>query len=870
MRNKISFFIILLLPLALAFATPVCCCWSQATGDVEEDEANVDEFEHESRILKQELELHRREIVLTERRLSILNRIRDVRKELRNIEESIEGAEERGDEQTLEKLHDNAEKLEIILEADHSRMDELATRKELYVQRFEAIRDQENISARKIDQLFPLLDKWSSLIDRTQRAFEQGKDDRGEEMTEELEMVVEAVEIRREIIGTELGIFYAEEEGELEHARELKEELDELLEAIEHFPDDLKPKERRKKQAKQPANQDSARHLPINVTPSSVAEVSDLDLRHVMPLLNQFCVDCHGEGASGDLDLVKLSHQLPLVRNRQHWINVLEQIRNRSMPPADYDPKPTDEQRLQLASWLHHTIHEFDYSTVSQSGYEPVRRLTHDQYNHAIRDLFGVDLRPADRFPAEMSATSGFDNSANTLFLNPLLMERYLNATEWVLEQALPDKRTKRQHFQTYERLFSDPNALAGFAASAWRRPITMNEQKRLEQIVAEAIAEGASRFQSTKRAMAFVLVSPNFLLISESPQPANSSRWQINDWDLATRLSLFLWSSIPDRNLQNMAADGQLRTAGALDSTIDRMLDDPKANAIGDVFAAQWLGSQYLGKRVRADPIDNPWCTESLMSAMRAETSMFFMSLIRDDLPLHRLIDARHTFLNEELAKFYEIDGIRGQQMRRVDLPIDNPRGGIFGQGALLAVTSFPGRASPVVRGRWILADVLGTPPPPPPPNVSELSERLERARGLSMREKLEIHRKNPNCYACHSQIDPLGFGLQNFDWFGRWRSSSRLDASGKLPDGSSFDGPAELKQVILATRLDDLAETVARKMLAFGLGRQLEYFDEAEVRRICTQWKQDGYKMRDLIKQIAHSLPFQYKQRLAKKDAS
>ena len=293
-------------------------------------------------------------------------------------------------------------------------------------------------------------------------------------------------------------------------------------------------------------------------------------------------------------------------------------------------------------------------------------------------------------------------------------------------------------------------------------------------------------------------------------------------------------------------------------------MLVDQRANSLGDQFASQWLGYQHLGTRIRADPIDNPWCTDSLMDAMKAESSLFFVSLVRDDKAISDLLNARYTFVNQELARHYGISGVSGEHMRRIDLEAGNPRGGLLGQGSILAVTSFPGRTSPVVRGRWILADLLGTPPPPPPPNVSELSERVAR-RSLTMRQKLEVHRDNPNCYACHSQIDPLGFGLENFDWFGRWKSTSRgkaIDASGQLPDGSTFKGPQMLREVLVATRLDDLTRQLTRKMLSYALGRQLEYFDEAEVRKIVSRVKEDGYRIRTLIQEIVFSYPFQFKQ--------
>jgi hypothetical protein len=250
-------------------------------------------------------------------------------------------------------------------------------------------------------------------------------------------------------------------------------------------------------------------------------------------------------------------------------------------------------------------------------------------------------------------------------------------------------------------------------------------------------------------------------------------------------------------------------------------------------------------------------------MESLKAETAMFFHSLIINDEPISRLIDADYTFLNEEVAAHYKIDGVKGSHMRRVSLD-DPDRGGIFGQGSLLAITSFPGRTSPVVRGKWILSDVLGTPPPPPPPNVSDFSEEIEDNDLLSPRQKLQMHRRNSNCYSCHSQIDPLGFSLESFDWFGRSRTHSRgrpIDARGKLPNGTEFSGPAGLKKVIIEQRMPDLVRQLTQKMLSYALGRQLEYFDEPAIRGIIDATQKDGYRLRTMIHAIVESYPFQYK---------
>ena len=248
----------------------------------------------------------------------------------------------------------------------------------------------------------------------------------------------------------------------------------------------------------------------------------------------------------------------------------------------------------------------------------------------------------------------------------------------------------------------------------------------------------------------------------------------------------------------------------------------------------------------------------------------MVFTALVRENRPLKNLIDSKNTFVNEELAKFYKLKGVEGMAMRRVS-HTDKRRYGLFGQASVLAVTSSPHRTSPIRRGEWILNSLLGTPPPPPPPDVGELDEEIEENRKLSFRQKLEMHSKDPRCNSCHREMDPLGFSLENYDWFGRWRTKSRgrtIDAKGKLPSGTEFEGPVGLREVILAEKLDDLARQVIRKMLSYGLGRQLEYYDEPAVRKILAAFEKDGYRMQTLVREVVKSYPFQFRKNRVEPD--
>lgn len=590
-------------------------------------------------------------------------------------------------------------------------------------------------------------------------------------------------------------------------------------------------------------------------------------------LVQAYCFRCHDQDTGkGDIDLESTLESSPLVRHKDTWVNVMERLKNHDMPPEG-KPQPTPGERKRLLAWLDQEINHFDYSQIDNPGYEPVRRLTHVEFNHAIRDLFGMDLNLTEDFPIDLSGTSGFDNSANTLFLQPALFERYVAVVDKIIALALPETPKTDEQRAARKRIFvSEPSEdvseeeaamtiLRRFLKRAYRRPLAEEELDLALATFQTARKAGKDFEGAIKKALSAALLSPNFLLKIESSRDTDQA-YRVNDWELANRLSFFLWASIPDERLADLAERGQLHEDSTLRKQVERMLADPKADALGQVFAAQWLGYDDLGVRIRLDPIDNPWCTESLMDAMKAESSLFFVSLLRENQPLHRLIDADYTYLNEELAEHYDLEGIQGEQMRRVALS-NAQRGGILGQGSIHAVTSFPHRTSPVVRGKWILETLLGTPPPPPPPNVSEFSDEIEDQEELSERQKLELHRKNPNCYGCHSKMDPLGFSLQHYDWFGRWRDEiddKPVDARGELPDGTTFTGATGLRRIIIERRFNDLARQITRKMLSYGLGRQLEYYDERAVRQIVSQLEADGYRFHSLILGIVRSYPFQY----------
>ncbi|MCP4477850.1 MAG: DUF1592 domain-containing protein [Planctomycetaceae bacterium] len=592
-----------------------------------------------------------------------------------------------------------------------------------------------------------------------------------------------------------------------------------------------------------------------------------------LDLIKTECLDCHsGSESEGELDLASVLNHRPLVENLTTWRNIAQRIRLGDMPPPDEGIlKAAKKQKFE--NWFQTSIEQFDYNLVTQPGYTPPRRLTHSEYRHTIRDLIGVDLADTAKFPQDLSGSSGFKNSANTLFLQGSLFEKYSQSAESIMaavfaENASPLMELAKSKIlasgKTHENIEDQGSAiLQDFCRRAFRRPATTAEIKGLQKLFLNEFSDSQQFETAIQKTLTAVLVMPQFLLKIESATKGSTPEL-INDFDLASRLSYFLWASMPDEELFQLAEQGRLSKPEVLQAQIDRMLKNRRSKTLGYVFGGQWLGFEDVGIRRRQDPIDNPWCTESLMTAMRAESALFLHSLIRNDRPLSELINARYTFLNEELANHYRIRGITGEAMRKVNLKTQL-RGGILTQASVLSITAFPDRTSPVVRGHWVLDTILGTPPPEPPPNVSEISEQVLERDDLSFREKVQQHSNNVNCKSCHQEMDPIGFSLENYDNFGRYRTRQfgmKIDASGQLPDGTQFEGSEQLKNVLVSQRLPNLTRQVSEKMLTYALGRQLEYYDEQAIRTIVMKTTEDDYRFQTLIKSVINSQPFLYRQ--------
>ena len=394
----------------------------------------------------------------------------------------------------------------------------------------------------------------------------------------------------------------------------------------------------------------------------------------------------------------------------------------------------------------------------------------------------------------------------------------------------------------------------------AYRRPVTDADVKPLLSFYQRARSNGSFEY-GIQKALEAVLISPDFLFrVEVDPVSKTPAVHRVTGVELASRLSFFLWSSVPDDELLDLAAKGKLADPQVLRTQVQRMLDDPRSVALTTNFAGQWLHIRNL-TTVRPDPVIFSDFDESLRASMRKETELFFDSIVRENRSVLDLLSADYTFLNDRLARHYGIPKIYGSQFRRVTLQ-DANRGGLLGQASLLVVTSPPNRTSVVQRGKWVLENLLGTPPPPPPPDVPTLEATTKGGHNISLRTALEQHRASPSCAGCHAIMDPIGFALENYNGIGQWRTmdgGAEIDASGKLPDGTRFTGPAGLRKTLTSVRSEEFVSTVASKLLTYALGRGLEYYDQPAVRSILRGCQASHYRMSDLITAVVMSTPFQ-----------
>jgi hypothetical protein len=595
--------------------------------------------------------------------------------------------------------------------------------------------------------------------------------------------------------------------------------------------------------------------------------------KQVQPFLEKYCTLCHGEvSPRGGVNLKSVKNAEALHKDEKAWRKLVQMVKEQTMPPPGAS-SPKFEQREAFVKWVTEALNNSPANSASSNpGRVVLHRLNRAEYNNTVRDLFGVTSKPADTFPADGGGGGGFDNNADTLFLPPVLLERYLVAAGDILEEAKPERLFFIKPTPKLPARDAAQRILAYFAYRAYRRPVETTEVTGLMNLYDAAKKRGDSHEKAIKYALKVVLVSPNFLFRMEQNRPTGQP-YLVSDFELASRVSYFLWASTPDDTLLGLAKRNRLRDPEVLDAQIKRMLASPKSKAFSESFASQWLKVKDLYTSAKPDPNRFPNYSNALRDAMYQEPIQFFDSVVRENGSLLQLLDSQYTFVNAELAKHYGIDGIAGNDMRRVRLT-DRRRGGVTTMASVLTLTSYPLRTSPVLRGKYIMEQIMGSEIPPPPPVVATLSQDdAPNKEGLTFRQRLEQHRTKPDCAGCHSRMDPLGFGLENFDAVGKWRDNignKPIDASGEMTSGEKFAGAYEMKQILLA-RKDEFIRNLSEKMLSYALGRGLEPYDGAAVRKIVETVRRSNYSSQSLIREVIVSFPFQYRNsdaKLARRD--
>jgi hypothetical protein len=525
------------------------------------------------------------------------------------------------------------------------------------------------------------------------------------------------------------------------------------------------------------------------------------------------------------------------------------------------------------------------------------------EYRNTVRDLTGFDFKAEEEFPPDDSGY-GFDTIGDVLSVSPLLLEKYMQAAEsivaaavptvaWVLPemkiQGPPDPR-KQVRPRNYTRFFPREEVpqtdgerreyarqiLGRFASAAFRRPVDDRTLNRLADVAEGVYSQPGARFeQGVARAMVAILASPRFIFRVESAVPRTSPSvgkyHDVDEYSLASRLSYFLWSTMPDAELTRLADRGQLRKE--LANQVKRMREDARADALTRNFLGQWLqvrdveGFTINTRAVlRQDGVTRPRIdlNTELRRAMTRETEMLFGHIAREDRSLLELLDCDYTFVNARLASFYGIKDVSGREMRKVSLPKDSPRGGVLTHASILMVTSNPTRTSPVKRGQFILDNLLGTPAPPPPPDIPGLEESKTGFKGKTptVRELMALHRAKPLCSSCHARMDPLGLALENFNAMGLWRDKENgeaIDASGRLLTGESFHDVRDLKRILKERHRLDFYRCLTEKLLTYALGRGLDDYDVETVDQIVDRIDRNEGRFSALLMGVIESAPFQ-----------
>lgn len=610
----------------------------------------------------------------------------------------------------------------------------------------------------------------------------------------------------------------------------------------------------------------------------------------IQPLLRQHCAECHaGEEVNGGVRLDRFTDAASILDERSMWLRALVAVERGEMPPDPESSGFTRQDADRLVGWIRAKVETIDPANplFLDPGPAIIRQLTPTEYRRSILEVLGFEFELEGLVGLGDQYTEAvFSNNARSLTMDPTTFDRYYDAAHEVLAQFFDDENGRwfKAGWQVANRRRvaakagrtavlaeaegkTDAEAarrvLRGVATRAFRRPVTDPQLDALMTLFDRETAAGGSFTSGLRKAMHPILTSPRFLFRIEGERDVGAEPFaRLDDFELAARLSYFLWAAPPDRELMTLAEEGKLHDPAVLAGQVQRLLKDDRAGSLTDIFAVQWTQLHHLEKAVPERKHFPKW-TPTVRDAAREEVVSFFHHLRREDRPVTDLIDADYTFVNKELAAVYGLPGVSGTGSQKVSLPAESPRGGLMGMTAFLAMTSHTNRTKPTARGKWILDVMYGMPPPPPPANVEALDDKAARdpaLASLSFREQLNRHATEAACRGCHDRIDPLGFAMENFNGIGEWREKDGdkpVDNAGVLPSGRRLAGFADLKQVLLDDK-EAFVANLTRKLLSYALGRNLVFSDELTVKQVTERAAAADYRFSAIIQGIVESRPF------------
>ncbi len=603
---------------------------------------------------------------------------------------------------------------------------------------------------------------------------------------------------------------------------------------------------------------------------SAAAQDDDPRVATVCAFVDAHCAVCHGvEEREGGIDLRAMAHA-PVLAWRidgADWRTAVDEVDALRMPPEDAESQPTTEELDAFCDAVESLLGQRAPDQPRDPGRPVLRRLNRTEWQNTVNDLLGVEVDARATLPEDPSGY-GFDTVGDVLFVSPMLVEQYWDATAAAVDAFLDRPELWDRFADARVEDGGDPDESEQRTArrllrAAFRRPPTLDELAGRAALLGRAREAGRPFRDGFRPLLLSALLSPEFLFRVEADRPELGAgvAYRLDAHALAARLSYFLWATMPDAELAARADDGTLTDAQVLRAQTRRMLADPRARSLAEDFAGQWLGFRGL-KDVAVD-IRRFGAFGRMRGSMYEEAVQTFLAILREDRSVLELIDSDRAWLNEPLAKHYGIEGVAGDEFRAVAVT-DRQRGGVLGLGSVLTVTSTPLRTSPVVRGKWILENLLGTPPPPPPPNAGTLPEDDKQDDDLTLRQRLEQHRRDPRCASCHRTMDALGLALESYDGIGRWRTAEHdkpLDTAVELPDGTRLDGVVGLKDWLMGPQRRRVVETATQKLLVYALGRPLDWADGEAVAEIVAAAEEHDFALSRLVEEVVLSYPFRFR---------